>query len=79
MTWIKTVRMDEDERVKHAMESQRKLYPIEYATPVASVDSAGDAAGITASHTLLARRPFSLLQHLWRAAVARSAAHARSA
>jgi hypothetical protein len=53
MTWIKTVRMDEDERVKHAMESQRKLYPIEYATPVASVDSSGDAAGITAAHTLL--------------------------
>jgi hypothetical protein len=53
MTWIKTVRMDEDERVKHAMEAQRKLYPIEYATPVASVDSAGDAAGITAAHTLL--------------------------
>jgi hypothetical protein len=38
MTWIKTVRMDEDERVKHATESQRKLYPIEYATPVAVVD-----------------------------------------
>ena len=37
MTWIKTVRMDEDERVKHAMESQRKLYPVEYATPVATV------------------------------------------
>jgi hypothetical protein len=53
MTWIKTVRMDEDERVKHAMESQRKLYPVEYATTVASVDSAGDAAGITAAHTLL--------------------------
>jgi len=53
MTWIKTVRMDEDERVKHAMESQRELYPIEYATPVAMVDSAGEAAGIVASHTLL--------------------------
>ena len=53
MTWITTVRMDEDERVKHAMESQRKLYPIEYATPVAVVDSAGEAAGIVASHTLL--------------------------
>ena len=37
MTWIKTVRMDEDERVKHAMESQRKLYPLEYATRVAAV------------------------------------------
>jgi hypothetical protein len=53
MTWIKTVRVDEDERVKHAMESQRKLYPIEYATPVAVVDDAGEAAGIVASHTLL--------------------------
>ena len=53
MTWIKTVRMDEDERVKNAMESQRKLYPIEYATPVAVVDDAGEAAGIVASHTLL--------------------------
>jgi len=53
MTWIKTVRMDEDERVKHAMESQRKLYPIEYATPVAVVDNGGEAAGIVASHTLL--------------------------
>jgi hypothetical protein len=53
MTWIKTVRMDEDERVKHAMETQRKLYPIEYATPVGVVDDAGEAAGIVASHTLL--------------------------
>jgi hypothetical protein len=53
MTWIKTVRMDEDERVKNAMESQRKLYPIEYATPVAVVDDAGEAAGIVASHTVL--------------------------
>jgi hypothetical protein len=53
MTWIKTVRIDEDERVAQAMLAQRKLYPIEYATPVASVDGAGDAAGITAAHTLL--------------------------
>src|SRR5260370_19836194 len=29
MTWIKTVRMDEDERVKNAIEAQGKLYPIE--------------------------------------------------
>jgi hypothetical protein len=53
MTWIKTVRMDEDERVKRAMESQRKLYPLEYATPVAVVDDAGETSGIVASHTLL--------------------------
>ena len=38
MTWIKTVRMDEDDRVKSAMEAQRKLYPVEYATPVHPVN-----------------------------------------
>jgi hypothetical protein len=53
MTWIKTVRMDEDDRVKQAMEAQRRLYPIEYATPIAVVDDAGEAAGIVAAHTLL--------------------------
>ncbi len=39
MTWIKTVRMDEDERVKTAIEDERKLYPIEYATPVHPVNN----------------------------------------
>ncbi len=34
MTWIKTIALEDDDRVKHAMESQRRLYPIEYATPV---------------------------------------------
>ena len=52
MTWIKTVRMDEDPRVKEAMEAQRKIYPQEYATPVPSVDR-GPEASITASHTLI--------------------------
>jgi hypothetical protein len=52
MTWIKTVRMDEDDRVKSAMEAQRKLYPIEYATPVHPVND-GEASSIVASHTLL--------------------------
>ena len=33
MTWIKTLRMDEDERVKKAIEDERKLYPAEYRTP----------------------------------------------
>jgi len=33
MTWIKTVRMDDDDRGKSAMAAQRKLYPVEYATP----------------------------------------------
>ena len=52
MTWIKTVSMEDDERVKAAMEAQRKLYPQEYATPVPIVDH-GREAGIVASHTLL--------------------------
>jgi hypothetical protein len=38
MTWIKTVSMEEDERVKKAMLEQRKVYPVEYATPVPAVD-----------------------------------------
>ena len=52
MTWIKTVRMDDDDRVKSAMEAQRKLYPVEYATPVHPVND-GATSGIVASHTLL--------------------------
>jgi hypothetical protein len=49
VTWIKTVRMEDDERVKSAMEAQRKLYPIEYAEPV----NDGATSGIVASHSLL--------------------------
>ena len=52
VTWIKTVSMDDDDRVKSAMEAQRKLYPIEYATPVHPVND-GATSGIVASHTLL--------------------------
>jgi hypothetical protein len=51
MTWIKTVSMDEDARVKNAIESQRKLYPAEYAAPVHP--TADGASGIVASHSLL--------------------------
>jgi alkylhydroperoxidase family enzyme len=52
MTWIKTLRMDDDERVKNAIEAQRKLYPLEYATPVHPVNG-GETSGIVASHTLI--------------------------
>jgi len=52
MTWIKTVSMDEDERVKDAMMEERKLYPIEYATPVQAVFD-GETAGIVSSHSLI--------------------------
>jgi hypothetical protein len=52
MTWIKTVRMDEDERVKKAIEAERMLYPSEYRTPAPAVDR-GEAESITASHSLI--------------------------
>ena len=52
MTWINTVRMDEDERVKTAIEDERKLYPVEYATPVHPVNN-GETSGIVTSHTLI--------------------------
>ena len=52
MTWIKTLRMDEDERVKQAIEAERKLYPSEYRTPAPAVDR-GEANSITASHSLI--------------------------
>jgi hypothetical protein len=52
MTWIKTVRMDDDEGVKSAIAAQRKLYPIEYAMPIHPVND-GETSGIVASHTLI--------------------------
>jgi len=44
--------MDEaDERLRKAMEAQRALYPVEYATPVHPTDGGG--AQIVASHSLI--------------------------
>jgi len=51
MTWIKTIRMEDDERVRNAVMEERKLYPMEYATPVAIVDH-GFENSIVGSHTL---------------------------
>ena len=52
MTWIKTIPMTEaDEKLKKAVEAQRDLYPIEYATPVHPTPDG--ASGIVASHTLI--------------------------
>jgi hypothetical protein len=51
MTWIKTVSTDEDEKVRHAVEAQRALYPVEYATPVHPSEEG--AAQIVASHSLI--------------------------
>ncbi|HUY12426.1 MAG TPA: hypothetical protein VMX16_02195 [Terriglobia bacterium] len=52
MTWIRTIPLDEaDERLRKAMESQRALYPVEYATPVHPTEGGG--AQIVASHSLI--------------------------
>ena len=52
MTWIKTIPMTEaDEKLKKAVEGQRELYPIEYATPVHPTPDG--ATGIVASHSLI--------------------------
>lgn len=53
MTWIKTIPFDEaDEKLRHAMEAQRELYPIEYATPVHPTAD-GQTSGIVATHSLI--------------------------
>jgi len=52
MTWIQTVSMEDDERVKRAMLAQRAVYPIEYATPV-HPENDGQNSSIVASHSLI--------------------------
>lgn len=52
MTWIKTIPLPEaDERLRGAIEAQRALYPMEYATPVHP--TADGTSGIVASHSLI--------------------------
>ena len=52
MTWIKTVPLSEaNQQLLHALESQRALYPKEYATPVFKTDDG--VAGIVGSHSLI--------------------------
>ena len=50
MTWIKTVSSAEDDELRKAIEAQKALYPIEYATPVHPSD---DTSAIVASHSLI--------------------------
>ncbi len=52
MTWIKTVSMEDDERVRKAMLAQRAIYPVEYATPV-HPENNGESSSIVASHSLI--------------------------
>lgn len=51
MTWIKTIKMEDDENVRKAIEAERRFYPVEYATPVVSV-FAGVDQSIVGSHSL---------------------------
>ena len=51
MTWIRTVSVEQDEAVRHAVEAQRALYPQEYAQPVHP--TADGTSGIVASHSLI--------------------------
>ena len=52
MAWIRTVPLSEgDEQLRQAIEGQKGLYPIEYATPV---HPTGDGtSSIVASHSLI--------------------------
>ena len=52
MTWIKTVAVDADEKLRHAIEAQRELYPIEYAQPIHPTPD-GQTSDIVASHSLI--------------------------
>jgi hypothetical protein len=52
MTWIRTIPQSEaDEKLLRAIEAQRELYPLEYATPVHP--TADGTSGIVASHSLI--------------------------
>jgi hypothetical protein len=52
MTWIRTIPLGSaDEKLLKAMEAQKSLYPVEYATPVHPVEGGGSE--IVASHSLL--------------------------
>ena len=52
MTWIRTVPLSQaDAKLRKAIEDQKSLYPVEYATPVHPAEGGG--AEIVASHSLI--------------------------
>jgi alkylhydroperoxidase family enzyme len=52
MTWIRTVPLSQaDDELLEAVEGQKSLYPIEYATPIHPAEGGG--AEIVAAHTLI--------------------------
>jgi hypothetical protein len=53
MTWIKTIPLSEaNGDLRRAVETQRELYPVEYATPVHPTPD-GESSGIVQSHSLI--------------------------
>ncbi len=52
MTWIKTISVEDDEKVRRAVEAQRDLYPAEYSIPIHPTADA-QASQIVASHSLI--------------------------
>ena len=53
MTWIETIPYEKgSEALRRAIDMQRAMYPVEYATPVHPVGS-GETSGIVASHSLI--------------------------
>jgi len=52
MTWIKTVSVADDEKVRRAVEAQRDWYPVEYSIPIHPAAD-GQASQIVASHSLI--------------------------
>ncbi len=52
MTWIQTIPLDQaDDKLRRAVEGQKSLYPVEYATPVHPAEGGGSE--IVASHSLI--------------------------
>lgn len=57
MAWIRTVAASEaDETLRQAMEMQKPMYPMEYATPVHPAEGGGSE--IVASHSLIPQALF---------------------
>jgi hypothetical protein len=52
MTWIRTIPLAQaNDELRQAVEGQKSLYPVEYATPIHPAEGGGSE--IVASHTLI--------------------------
>ena len=56
MAWIKTIPEGEaDEKLRRALEMQRKLYPVEYDEPVPAAETRkeNEMSGVVGTHSLI--------------------------